>query len=247
MKLVAATHLNRDEVAGFVAALVLHSLVLSVIWRYQVIPSPPKDSTVYVSLINSAAPARVIDQVSPKLAPVSREAPKPVAAKPAPAMLESLKHISTVTPQQQAGTAPVNSPTMPDTPHAAVAKTNAATASASSPSVSPSSGVSQPLAAAMQPVLDKDELSVSCTDRTPPAYPRLSARFGEQGKTVLQVELDERGRITNVTVSTKSGFPRLDEAAVNAAKSWHCSPAKRNGVAVRSIASQPFNFTLKGH
>jgi protein TonB len=107
-------------------------------------------------------------------------------------------------------------------------------------------GLAQPLAAAMQPVLQlKDELSVSCTDRTPPVYPKLSLRLGEQGKTVLKVELDERGRMVNVAVTTKSGFPRLDEAAVNAVKSWHCSPAKRNGVAIRSVASQPFTFTLK--
>ena len=90
------------------------------------------------------------------------------------------------------------------------------------------------------------ELSVSCSERTPPAYPKQSLRLGEQGKTVLLVELDEFGQVANVVVKTKSGFPRLDEAAVNAIKSWRCSPAKRNGVAVRSVAVQPFNFALKG-
>lgn len=98
----------------------------------------------------------------------------------------------------------------------------------------------------MQPVLLAGELSVSCTERTAPAYPRLSTRLGEQGKTVLLVELDELGRVVNVNVKTKSGFPRLDEAAINAVKTWRCSPAKRDGVAMRAFALQPFNFILKG-
>jgi protein TonB len=62
----------------------------------------------------------------------------------------------------------------------------------------------------------------------------------------LLVELDEMGRMITVDVKTKSGFPRLDEAAVNAVKTWRCTPARRNGAAARSIALQPFNFTLKG-
>jgi len=95
-------------------------------------------------------------------------------------------------------------------------------------------------------VLLSNELSVSCTERTPPSYPKQSLRLGEQGKTVLLVELDERGRVVNIAVKTKSGFPRLDEAAINAVKTWHCNPAERNGVAVRAVALQPFNFVLKG-
>ena len=90
-------------------------------------------------------------------------------------------------------------------------------------------------------------LSVSCTVRTPPIYPKLSTRLGEQGKTVLLVELDDIGRVAQVTIKNSSGFPRLDEAAVNAVKSWRCTPARRNGMPVRSFAKQPFNFALKGH
>jgi protein TonB len=63
---------------------------------------------------------------------------------------------------------------------------------------------------------------------------------------VLLVELDEKGRVVNTDVKTTSGFTRLDEAAINAVKTWHCSPAQRNGLPVRSFAVQPFNFTLKG-
>jgi protein TonB len=97
-----------------------------------------------------------------------------------------------------------------------------------------------------QPLHLGGELSVSCSERPAPAYPKQSLRLGEQGKTVLLVELDELGRMITVEVKTKSGFPRLDEAALNAVRTWRCTPAKHNGIAVRSIALQPFNFTLKG-
>ena len=97
-----------------------------------------------------------------------------------------------------------------------------------------------------QPVQLSGDLSVSCPERTPPSYPKQSLRLGEQGKTVLRVELNESGRVEQVAVQSSSGFPHLDEAAMTAVRGWHCTPAKRNGTAVRSVALQPFNFTLKG-
>ena len=91
------------------------------------------------------------------------------------------------------------------------------------------------------------ELSVSCPDRTAPTYPALSRRLGETGTAVLRVELDERGQVSVAQVATGSGFSRLDEAALAAVKSWRCTPAQRNGQAVRSVALQPFQFLLQGH
>jgi protein TonB len=101
-------------------------------------------------------------------------------------------------------------------------------------------------AVATQSVLLPGDLSVSCSERISPAYPKLSLRLGEQGRTLLLVEMDERGRVANVSVKIGSGFPRLDEAAVNAVRSWRCTPAARNGIPVRSVALQPFNFALAG-
>ena len=90
------------------------------------------------------------------------------------------------------------------------------------------------------------ELSVSCPERSPPAYPAYSMRLNEQGRVVLRVELGVDGRISNVSFKTHSGFARLDDAAVNAVKTWRCKPAIRDGVAVPAIALQPFDFILEG-
>jgi len=97
-----------------------------------------------------------------------------------------------------------------------------------------------------QPVVLTNELSVSCPERSPPAYPRLSLRMNEQGKVILRVELGDDGRIANVTIKSSSGYPRLDDAALSAVKTWRCKPTIRNGVAIQAVALQPFNFTLEG-
>lgn len=96
-----------------------------------------------------------------------------------------------------------------------------------------------------QPVMLSGELSVSCPERSPPDYPRLSKRMNEQGKVVLRVELGEDGRVANVAVRASSGYRRLDDAALGAIKTWRCKPAMQNGVAVRAVALQPFNFILE--
>ena len=97
------------------------------------------------------------------------------------------------------------------------------------------------------PVTLGAELSVSCPERTAPNYPMLSRRMGETGVAVLRVELDEQGRVATARVATGSGFPRLDEAALSAVKTWRCNPAQRNGQPVRAVALQPFKFVLQGN
>lgn len=90
------------------------------------------------------------------------------------------------------------------------------------------------------------ELSVACPERTPPRYPSLSRRMGEEGTVVLRVELDEQGKVCSARVSGSSGFTRLDDAALTAVRTWRCSPAQRDGQPVRAVALQPFKFILQG-
>lgn len=96
------------------------------------------------------------------------------------------------------------------------------------------------------PVALSSELAVACPERSAPAYPAQSRRFGETGTVVLRVELDESGRVAAARVSSSSGFARLDEAALAVVKSWRCTPATRNGQPVRAVALQPFKFVLQG-
>lgn len=96
------------------------------------------------------------------------------------------------------------------------------------------------------PVALSSELAVACPERSAPAYPAQSRRFGETGTVVLRVELDELGRVAVAGVSSSSGHARLDEAALAVVKTWRCAPATRNGRPVRAVALQPFKFVLQG-
>ena len=229
----ATLHTKRDKLTGFVVVLVLHLLALYGLMSYQIIPPPSEALTVFVKCICPPSPVKITIPVTPK--PIQ----------PAPTRQETPRSVTPAAPQLLVSAVPVTSPTEPVAPPPPVAKTISLPTPVST-FVPPGPASVERSSVGPQPLLLSGELSVSCSERTPPAYPKQSLRLGEQGKTVLQVELDELGQVANVVVKTKSGFPRLDEAAVNAVKSWRCTPAKRNGVAVRSVAVQPFNFALKG-
>ncbi len=80
--------------------------------------------------------------------------------------------------------------------------------------------------------------------RERPAYPPLAKARKEQGTVVLMLHLDARGNLTTIDVVDSAG-PRLDEAAVKAARASRYSPAQNGGVATPCRAVLPIRFTLK--
>jgi protein TonB len=58
------------------------------------------------------------------------------------------------------------------------------------------------------------------SNRVDPTYPSASRRAGEEGTVRLKVLVDEKGRPKDVAVATSSGFPRLDQAAMQAVRKW---------------------------
>ena len=47
-----------------------------------------------------------------------------------------------------------------------------------------------------------------------PGYPLQSQMLNEQGKVTLKISLNEQGTVSSAQVENSSGFPRLDDAAV---------------------------------
>ncbi len=78
-----------------------------------------------------------------------------------------------------------------------------------------------------------------------PIYPSASRRMGEEGETVLRMLINEKGRPERVEVQKSSGFPRLDEAARQAALRTICSPSMEDGKAVPVYARKPITFQLE--
>jgi protein TonB len=79
-----------------------------------------------------------------------------------------------------------------------------------------------------------------------PEYPESSRAAHEQGKVMLLVEVDARGRPSNVQVARSSGFRNLDAAAVRTVHRWRFKPADVAGVPVADRIQVPVVFQLTG-
>ena len=219
-------NLNWERATGVLIVLAVHGAVLYGLWSANLISKPDTATTVFVNLIDPplpqlpTAPNDPLKRVPP--ARVMLDKPRP----PEPPLPEL--------PQQRVAEAPVASPTV------ALASPSPASTVITAPAPpAPSPKPAEPVSLA-------SDLSVSCPVRTPPTYPALARRMGEEGEVVLRVELSEDGQIASARVATSSGFRRLDEAALAAIKNWRCNAAQREGQPVRAVAIQPFTFSLEG-
>ena len=79
---------------------------------------------------------------------------------------------------------------------------------------------------------------------SPPAYPANARSRGWEGRVVLDLTIDECGRVTSVEVVETSGRPALDDAARDAAPNWTFAPALRDGSPVAGTLRVPVRFAL---
>jgi len=62
-----------------------------------------------------------------------------------------------------------------------------------------------------------------------PAYPEASVRGHEEGAVDLRFELRENGSVGGLEIERSSGHPRLDSAALAAARTWRFNPTTGGG------------------
>ena len=76
-------------------------------------------------------------------------------------------------------------------------------------------------------------------------YPPLARRLDEQGSVGVNFTVTENGTVDNPTMFKSSGFADLDNAALEAVRSWRYKPAMKDGkaVAVSSGAFVKFELT----
>jgi protein TonB len=65
-------------------------------------------------------------------------------------------------------------------------------------------------------------------------YPSASRRLGEAGSVVILFYITANGRATEAKVESSTGFPRLDEAAINCLRKGRFVPSTVGGQAVDS-------------
>jgi protein TonB len=78
-----------------------------------------------------------------------------------------------------------------------------------------------------------------------PAYPRQSKRFGEQGTVLLAIEIDVDGSASQVKVQKSSGYPRLDQTALETVLKWRFIAGKKAGLPQKMWVNIPINFVLE--
>ena len=218
---------------GMLFVLAFHGALLYVLWNQRLIPPPEQVAKIFVNFITMPK-VEEVHKVDLPLLP-SKPKPKP-KLEPKPLPKPKLKLVEKQQPQQLVPEEPVLSEEEVITPP-------------SPPVEMVETSVPEPIPvpAPTGPVTLSTELSVTCPELSPPSYPSLSRRLGEEGKLVLRVELDENGHVDTASVVESSSYKRLDEAALAAVKTWRCNPSLRNGQPVRAVALQPFNFVLQGH
>ena len=78
----------------------------------------------------------------------------------------------------------------------------------------------------------------------PPTYPPSLKESKAQGVTILDSTIETTGQVGEVTVLKSSGYPELDQAAVDAVRTWTFQPATQNGQPVRVLYTLTINFQV---
>ena len=110
----------------------------------------------------------------------------------------------------------------------------------------PAEGTEDPDAPAVgevdeQGVVYGGAIDAKAASKPEPPYPPLARAARASGKVVVEVVVDERGRVTAAT--TKSGHPLLRAAAESAARQARFSPTRLSGKAVKVRGTLTYNFT----
>ncbi|GAA4342249.1 hypothetical protein GCM10023144_44050 [Pigmentiphaga soli] len=76
-------------------------------------------------------------------------------------------------------------------------------------------------------------------------YPYTSRRLREEGRVMVRIYVNTQGVVYQADLVSSSGFPRLDQAALETARKTRFKPATENGTPVAGFINLPFDFYLK--
>jgi protein TonB len=75
-------------------------------------------------------------------------------------------------------------------------------------------------------------------------FPSMSRRLGESGTTVVSIYFNSEGFAKRVEIFKSSGFDRLDEAALTAARTAQVTPFKQGNPQSTYLLRAPYTFKL---
>jgi len=94
------------------------------------------------------------------------------------------------------------------------------------------------------PVFYDFDTAPRATRRVEPDYPAAARSRDEEGTVVVNVNIDERGRILRAWVAAKDASEALVSAALDAAYQFEFTPGKQRGTPVKCTVAIPFRFNL---
>ena len=192
---------------ALVAVLGLHALAGAALLSMQMhVPAQEEPTLINIQWaptapetpqeVKTPTPAREKSPKPQQQTPIEQPAPKPLPPTVAP-----------VIQTEAAVTAPIEA-----------AKPVAPVQAAAPAAPAPAAHTAPP-----QAVEQTVDAKIDCVRRPDPVYPRSAQDAGNQGTTLLRLQVDEQGNPLQVEILTSSGFKQLDNAARNTvAHSWRC-------------------------
>lgn len=169
------------------------------------------------------------------VAPEPEPAPPPPQPKPQPKPQPEPKPAPKPTPKPT----PKPEPAREEAPEPPVTQTAPSVPTPPAPAVQQAAPAPEAPAPVTPPRTDAAHLN-----NPAPQYPALSRRLGEQGRVMLDVYILPDGSVGEIKLNKSSGFPRLDNAALQAVKAWKYVPAKRGNKPIAFWYVQPVSFVL---
>jgi periplasmic protein TonB len=229
---------------GFGISLLVHTIVLGVMMvaRTGLRQAVMEQEDVPITLILVAAPkeANVKRAMATVIAPAPVPSPTPQPVKPKPAEIRVATAVELVQKTVQAieSPAPVADRQL-TTPAVAIAQPVAQNefrgdASAIKHGYDVTTMEAQPGIKAKPNYLKNPE----------PIYPLLARRRHQEGLVLLTVTVEVTGKAASIKIKKSSGYPSLDEAALQAVREWEFEPARIDSLAVQSQIEVPVRFKL---
>ena len=220
--------MNAFRLSAAGGALALHGLVLTgVLWLSVAPPAKREITPLQVRLITPPQPLPVAPTPRAE-APVARAEPtpprKPPRAPPArpvpPQPTQPATPAPPAPPPAPAPTAAANPITLPP-----VLAPGEPVRGPARPSLEPAPAA----ATAAAPTRSAPRVDATWSGNTPPPYPAMARRMGDQGEVRLDVRVGADGTVAEIRLRKSSGSPLLDRTAIDTVRKWRFKPATVDG------------------
>ena len=173
------------------------------------------------------------------------EPPKPKQATPPPPPPPPAQVKKAITQAPTVATSPPPLPVAINDPTPAVNAPAGSMAPQPAPAPIAAPVAVAPPAPAAPPAVQLPSSDADYLQNPKPAYPAISKRMNEQGKTTVRVLIGTDGQPQRAEIGKSSGFSRLDNAALAMVSRWRFVPGKRGGVAEAMWFDVPIIWVLE--